>query len=86
MSNSFTRRHYQDFVITTPTSAFYVARPLAWLITRLGWGPKHINYYGTTVRRIGKTKIEVTFDLPPTIKQLMHEAIAAGKQIRLFVL
>ncbi len=76
--------HYQDFVIGAPTTLLRLAKPFFWLGGRLGKHPTP--YYGTTVRRVGKSKIEVTFDLPPTIKQQMHKAIQAGKQIRLLVL
>lgn len=78
--------HYQDFVIGSPKATFYIMRPISWLLTKLGLAKKHPLYYGTSIRRVGNTKIEVTFDLPPTIKQQMHSAIQAGKQIRLFVL
>jgi hypothetical protein len=79
-------KHYQDFVIAAPTAPLYWIRPVAWLKNKLGKPARSGRYYGTTVRRVGKTKIEVTFDLPPSIKKQMHNAIEAGKQIRLFVL
>lgn len=78
--------HYQDFVIAGPTAPLYLIRPAAWFKSKFGKPVKGGQYYRTTVRRVGKTKIEVTFDLPPTIKQQMHNAIQAGKQIRLMVL
>lgn len=78
--------HYQDFVIASPTAPLYLIRPSAWLKTKFGRVNRGSAYYRTTVRRVGKSQIEVTFDLPPTIKQQMHRAIEAGKQIRLLVL
>lgn len=78
--------HYQDFVIASPTTPLYLIRPSAWFKSKFGKPDRTKAYYRTTVRRVGKTKIEVTFDLPPTIKQQMHRAIEAGKQIRLMVL
>ncbi len=79
--------HYQDFVIAGSTAPLYLIRPMAWLNSKLGHKSTRKNqFYRTTVRRVGKSKIEVTFDLPPTIKQQMHRAIEAGKQIRLMVL
>ena len=77
--------HYQDFVISTPSPLFYGLKPLVWLWARFSKSAS-ARYYGTTIRRVGKSKIEVTFDLPPTVKQQMHKAIEAGKTIRLFVL
>lgn len=77
---------YQDFVIGTPSWLLYLVRALTWVMYHFfGKSPK-VSYYGTTVRRVGKSKIEVTFDLPPTIKQQMSKAIESGKAIRLFVL
>lgn len=78
--------NYQDFVIGTPKATFYVMRPVSWLLVKFGLIKTRPNYYGTMVRRVGTSKIEVTFDLPPNIKQQMSSAIEAGKQIRLFVL
>ena len=78
-------RHYEDFVIGTPSGLFYLMRPLVWVWAQFGKS-KRAKYYGTSIRRVGKSKIEVTFDLPPTVKQQMARAIKAGKAIRLFVL
>ncbi len=79
-------RHYEDFVIGTPSWLLYLIRPIGWLMTRLGKQVPISQYYGTSVRRVGKNKVEVTFDLPPRVKQQMIRAIEAGKSIRLFVL
>ena len=79
-------RHYEDFVIGTPSWLLYLIRPWAWLLASFGRQVPASRYYSTSIRRVGRNKIEVTFDLPPTIKQQMNKAIAAGKSIRLFVL
>lgn len=80
-----TTRYYEDFVIGTPSNIFYFLRPLVWAYNVVK-KDKSRKYYQTQVRRVGKSKIEVTFDLPPAVKQKMHKAIESGKQIRLFVL
>ncbi|MBI4101169.1 hypothetical protein HY441_01690 [Candidatus Microgenomates bacterium] len=79
-------KHSQDFIISTSPTWLRWARPLLWLGLRLKGRKYQASYYRTTIRRVGKSKIEVNFDLPPNIKQQMHKAIEAGKQIRLFVL
>lgn len=78
-------RNYEDFVIGAPSRFFYFLRPFVWAWARLG-KTDSTRYYGTSIRRVGTSKVEVTFDLPPTVKERMQRAVAAGKQIRLFVL
>lgn len=79
-------RHHQDFIISSSPTWLRWLHPLLWLGLKIKGRKYQANYYGTTIRRVGKSKIEVNFDLPPTVKQQMSNAVAAGKSIRLFVL
>lgn len=79
-------QHYQDFVISSSPTWMRWLHPLLWLGLKAKGRKYQASYYRTTIRRIGKSKMEVTFDLPPNVKQQMSKAVAAGKGIRLFVL
>jgi hypothetical protein len=79
-------KHSQDFIISTAPAWFRWLHPLLWLGLMAKGRKSQATYYRTTIRRVGKSKIEVNFDLPPALKKQIHTAIEAGKQIRLFVL
>lgn len=79
-------KHYQDFVISSAPASMRWLHPLLWLGLKLKGRKSQASFYRTTIRRVGKSKMEVTFDLPPTVKQQMSKAVEAGKGIRLFVL
>jgi hypothetical protein len=75
---------YQDFIISDARSTTVWDFIKHWL--RLKTKRAARSTYGTQVRRVGKHKVELTFDLPPTIRQRMQRAVSSGKQIRLVVL
>lgn len=79
-------KNSQDFIISTSPKLLRWLHPLLWMALRLKGRKYQASYYRTTIRRVGKSKIEVNFDLPVTVKQQMRQAVEAGKSIRLFVL
>jgi len=74
---------YEDFVIADIATHLRQLPRLKRLARRLGLSTK--GQYVTSVRKVAGTRAEVTFELPPSIKRQMQEAIASGKQIRLYV-
>ncbi len=78
------KQSYQDFVIADLATHLSQLSRFKRLVRRLGL-KRASGHYITSVRRVAGTRAEVTFELPPSIKQQMQEAIVAGKQIRLYV-
>ena len=83
MTRASAKTSYQDFIISDASAIKPLRLVRHWLRLKVHLPLRA--FHGTSVRRVGRNKIEVTFDLPPKVRQQMHQAIRAGKQIRLYV-
>lgn len=80
---SYQKPVYQDFIISDASTTKPGQLFKHWFRLKIRRPAKA--FYGTQVRRIGKSRIEVTFELPPKVRQQMQRAVESGKQIRLYV-
>lgn len=71
---------YQDFIISDASSITFTQLLRQWLGLKVR---RNRAGYGTRVRRVGKQRVEVTFELPPAIRRSMQRAVDSGRHIRL---